>query len=293
MRQRVLTAMIVTAAWMGLSGSRAAGIESGSCQILDKPLDHLYEVGLSYLTESRFEGYGKSGVLELDADWAFGYKDFGDAEMDFNLIFEDIFFLRSADLDLPDQIGELVLDSGITIRGSSGVAARIRMRPGIYSDFENITADSFRVPVSWSVVRTFTPTFSGTAGVEARPGFDLLFRPLVGVAWKISDDLRLEAGLPSSRFQWAITPDLGTYVGFNWQNTSYALTDSSYEPGDQMTIEDVRLFWGMMYKASDILQFRGELGSAFNRSVEFEGDREVDVDVANALYVKFGIGGPF
>jgi hypothetical protein len=261
---------------------------------LDKPLDHLYEVGISYIPESRFEGYGESDVLTLDADWAFGYiKDFGGGEMDFNLIFEDIFFLDSADLNLPDQVGTLILDSGFALRSSKGTAVQIRLRPGFYTDFEDISSDSFYIPVSWSLIRAFNSDFSGMVGLEARPGFNRMLMPIAGVAWKISDSIRLDAGLPHSRLEWAFTPALKSFFGLDWQNTSYELTDPGEGQGEQITLEDVRVYGGMIYKASDVLQFSGEIGNAFNRSMQFGDDSSSEIDVQDSGYVRFAIGGPF
>lgn len=291
MRQRILSAIIIGVCLIGCPGVEAAGLGSGTCQILDAPLDHLYEVGVTYIPSSRFDGYGKSAALELGVDWAFGYvKDFG-GEMDFNLVFQDILFLHSAGLELPSQLGEIAADLGFAMRSSKGTAVQIRLMPGFYSDLEAIYSDSFFIPVSCAAIRAFTPDFSGMVGLEARPGFERVLMPIVGLAWKISDDFRLDAGLPHSRLQWAITPKLRTVLGFDWQNTSYSLSDPDDASREQITLEDFRTYWGMTLKASDILQFNGEIGRAFNRSIAFDSNSEIDIE--DSLYVTFAIGAPF
>jgi len=291
MKERILRVVIV-AGLLGLPDG-AAG-EPATCQIVDKPLDHFYEVGLSYTPESRFAGFGKSDVLELDADWAFGYiKDFGGGEMDFNLAVRDILFLDSAGLDLPNQLGIVALDSGFTLRNGSGTAVQIRLKPGLYTDLDEIDTDSFYLPVSFTLIRAFNRDFSGMVGLDVRPEFDRLLMPIVGVAWKISDDFRLEAGLPRSRFQWAVMPELKAYVALEWDNTSFHLRESSEGDERMMTVEDMRAYGGVQYRVSDILQFKGEIGSVFNRSVEFDSHTDGKVDVEDSVFVRFAIGSPF
>ena len=293
MRHRVLMASMLSAtlALIGIPG--AAPADSGSCQILDKPLDHAYEVGCSFIPNSSFGGYGKSETLELDGDWPFGIiKDFGGGDIDFGLMIRDSFFLGSAGLGLPSQLGEVVLDSGFTLRGSNGTAVQLRLQPGLYTDFQNTRGDSFKIPVEPLLVHAFDPDFSGMLGLQVRPGFDRVLMPVVGVAWKINDDLRLDAGVPHSRFQWTIVPDIKTYVGFDWENTSYALAASDGH-GDQVTLEDFRVYWGMQTVVSDTLQFSGEIGNVFKRSIEFDQFPSGRIDVGSSVYVRFAVGAPF
>lgn len=294
MRQRILCAVIVAAGLMGLPYAWSDELDSDTCQILDKPLEHLYEIGVSYVPDSRFEGYGKSDVLELDADWAFGYiKDFGGGEMDFSLFVQDIMFLDSADLNLPSQVGKVVLDSGFTLRNPSGTAVQIRLLPGLYADLDRIDTDSFYVPVSFALIRAFRPDLSGRAGLDIRPGFRRLFMPIVGLAWKISDGVRLDAGLPQTKLQWAIAENLETYLALEWENTSFDLGRADHTGDDRLTIDDISAYWGMQYRVSDSLQFKGEIGNVFNRSVEFDQDPDSKIDVQSALFVRFAVGAPF
>jgi len=294
MKLRHLIVVIMMAGLLGLPYGALGGSGSGTCQIVDKPLDHLYEVGLSYVPESRFVGYGKSDVLQLDVDWAFGYiKDFGGGEMDFNLVIQDIMFLDSAGLDLPNQLGNVVVDSGFTLRNNSGTSVRIRLKPGLYTDLDEIDTDSFHLPVSFALIRAFTPDFSGEVGLDVRPGFHRLFMPILGVAWKINEDMRLDAGLPHSKFQAAITPELKTYLAFDWENTSFQLAESAEGDENRITLEDMQVYWGMQFKSSDTLQFKGELGNVFNRSVEFDRNADSKIDIQNSLFVRFAVGAPF
>lgn len=291
MKERILR-VVIAAGLMGLPHVAVGG--PGTCQIVDKPLDHLYEVGVSYTPPSRFEGYEKSDMLELDVDWPFGYiKDFGGGVIDFDLVIQDILFLDSAGLDLPNQLGKVAVDSGFTLRNSSGTAVQIRLKPGIYTDLDEIDSDSFHLPVSFAMIRAFTPNLSGEVGLEVRPGFERLFMPIIGLAWKISEDVRLDAGLPHSRFLLALTPELKTYLAFDWENTSFQLADSGGSDENTLTLEDVQAYWGVQYTVSDILQFKGEIGNVFNRSVEFGSATDNQIDIQDSLFVRFAIGAPF
>lgn len=267
------------------------------CQILDTPPVSVCQVGLRFAPESRFEGYGQSAFLELEADWEFAYfKNVVLGDIDLNFKLRSILLLDSAELQLPDQVAKIALDAGWTWRKENGIALQLRTTPGIYSDLEEIDTDILFTPFSCSLIRAFNPKLSGIVGFELRPGFEREIMPVIGIEWEINDFLRLAAGLPESRFVCSITEDWSTHLGFNWQNTSFRLREKGDYDRDLITIEDFRAYWGLTHKISDQLMFTGELGYVFDRSVEFKDPAEglaSDVDIERAMFMRFALGVPF
>jgi len=271
--------------------------DSWPCQILDTMPEPVYRIGLGYVPESRFKGYGKTDFLEIDGDWAFAYyRDVFCGDIDLNLRFDAMVLFGSAGLQLPDQVGKIALDAGWTWRSREGTAAQIRLLPGLYSDLEEIDAEAFSLPFSLALIRAFNPCLSGIAGVEIRPDFDRIVMPLVGIEWEIWEAVRLEARLPESRLVYFVTQDWSTYLGFEWQSMSYALRKQGWYDRKLITFEDFRIWWGLAHFISDELQLIGEVGSTFERSVEFEGeilDLDNDVHISKATFVRFALSGPF
>lgn len=274
---------------------------SAYCQILDVPSEPIYQVSLAYIPESRFNGqakeYGKSAFLEINAAWDFAYfRDIALGDVDLNLRMGSILFLDSAGLQLPDQVAKIALDAGWTWRYPQGMALQVRAMPGIYSDIEAVNTDIIFMPVSCSVVRSFNPQLSGIAGLELRLGFDRKIMPIIGVEWEINDMMRLKARLPESRFIYFIDRDWSTHLGLDWQNTSFSLREKSSYDRKRLTVEDFRGYWGLTRRISDQLQFTGELGWVFDRSVEFKKEvngQDSDIDIDSTMFVRFALGGPF
>lgn len=271
---------------------------SGQCQILDRHVENDYEVLFEVVPSSDFTGYGDSSVIELGAEWrriAF-FRDVLMADVDLDLDFNSIVFLKSAGLNLPDQLVELSMDMGWTWRYVNDSALQVRLMPGIYSDIEKIDSDAFFFPFSFAGIGAFHPTLSGIAGLEVRPGFERVVMPILGLEWEIADWLRLRAGLPESRLTYFLDRYWRTYLGLDWRSDTFSLHDGGSVDRDTITIEDFHAYWGLSYSLTDEIQLIGEIGSIFSRGVEFGRQEEgVDdsVDIDKQIFLRMGIGGPF
>ena len=298
----ILVPAILTLASMPIVLQAAAWPETTEtqCQILDQSLDPLYEVNLAYVAESRFEEYGESALLEIDADWSLAYfRNILKGDIDLDLDLGCSMFVNSADLQLPDQVVAVVIDTGWTWRYVDGRAFQLRVMPGIYSDFEEVDGDMFSMPLSGAMIKSFNPRLSGILGLQYRPGFERKVMPVVGVDWEMADYLRLEAGLPESRLAYFAGRDWTTYLGLDWRSTSFALREKGSFNRKQITLEDFRIYWGLTYRVSDELYVKGELGRAVSRSIQFKEVQEEDpnildeIDIGSATFVRFGLTGPF
>lgn len=291
----LLLALVCACAATG--GSQPIMLGAGECQILDTVTEPIYEIGMTFVPESRFAGHGKSAFVEVDARWDAAYfRDVLYADLDLGLDFAGILVTDSAGLQLPDQLVRLSIDAGLTWRYVGGTALQFRLKPGIYSDFEEISMDSLALPGSLALVQSFHPTVSGILGLEVRPSFETKILPRVGVAWQPADMIRLEAGLPRSRLSCAFNNEWSGHLGFEWQNVSYNLREKGDFDRERIEIEDYRLYGGVTKRMSDALQLTAEVGRLFDRQVEFRypaADLPRKVDVDNAIYLRVGVGGPF
>jgi hypothetical protein len=291
--------MLAPVAWLGAAAHAAwqPGGTAGYCQILDHVARPIYEFRLTVIPESGFAGYGDSGFLEIAADWDVAYfrgVALGDVEM--NLRSKLTLLTDSARLELPDQVAMVAADIAWTGRYEGGYGVQARVKPGIYSDIEELGLDALAFPFSGTFIYAFDPAVSGMIGLEIRPGFERLVMPILGVAWEIRSDLRLEAGLPRTRLQYYAAQGWSTHLGFDWENVSYELREKGSFDRKQMTLEDYRLYWGLTRRVSDQMQLTFELGRAFERSVEFEAPppgQPGDIAVDEAVYLKAALGGPF
>jgi len=301
MKQPVSLALSLSLA-LACAGVSAADVGpvmlgAGECQIIDAVTEPIYEVGMTVAPESRFAGHGKSALIEFDARWDIAYfRDVLLAEMDFGLDFGSVLMTDSAGLRLPDVVTRLNVDAGLTWRYVAGTALQFRLKPGIYSDFEDFSFDALAMPCSAALVQSFHSGLSGILGVELRPDFETKIMPLVGFAWQPSDFVRLEAALPRSRLSCVFNDAWSGDLGFEWNNVSYHLDEKGEFDRERLEIEDYRFYAGLTKRISDALQLTGELGHVFKRQVEFRyatEDLPRKIDVDSAVYVRLALGGPF
>lgn len=261
------------------------------CQILDKALKPVYEIGQTYVFSGDLGGEGRTSLMETDADWEFAYfKDVLFGDIDISLSALNVQFLDTADVtvDLPRQLTSIEIDVGWTWRSADGVACQLRVAPGIYSTLEEVNSDLFMMPFSCSMIRSFAPDLSGVIGVEIRPGFERSIIPIIGLEWEANEVLRVSARLPEARVTCFFARDWSSYLGLDWQSMSYLLHDGR----DLVTMEDFRAYLGVSYRVSYDFRITAEVGGAIDRSLKFDPPDD-STTIGDAMFMRFALGGPF
>ncbi len=294
--------LFIISLWACMVAGQAAAASYGPkarphCQILDHSWDPLWEVQFGYTASSDLKGYGSTDTFELGADWEFAYfYDVLASDIDLNLRVHTTMFLDSGDIQLPDQVVKLYLDMGWTWRNGAN-AIQARVKPGLYSDIEEMGGSTFFLPFSIAGIRAFAPTISGIAGLEIRPSFERNLLPCAGIEWQIHDTLNLQAQLPESRLEWRINDEWRAALGFLWESTDYALREKSTFDRKQMTLEYSKAGLNVTHLTGDGFYVGMEIGRVFDRTIEFQepgifNDVELvdtDIDMTDATYVSFMI----
>jgi hypothetical protein len=258
--------------------------------ILSEAPDNLYEAGMSLIPGGHFSGYGSTFMMELDGYWEFAYlRSILEGNVDMSLKARDTVFMGSAHLDLPNQLVKFAVDAGWGRSFKDGLAMQVRAIPGLYSDTDALGGGPFFMPVSCSLIRTFSPDFAGILGLQYRYGFEATLMPIIGLQWDVGDDFRFRAGLPESKVVWNIDRQWNAKLRLFWDNTSYRLDDDR----DMITLEDFRLSLAVTHRYSRQLSFIGEVGYAFDRSVEFDRNPSGDISMDDTMFIRFALGGPF
>jgi len=298
MRDRAYLLIAVAAAALAMQAAADDyTVEPPYCQILDGTRTPVYRVALGYTTAERFEGYDRSGLLELDADWQGAYfRDilWGNIDTAFGL--RTALILDSVGLQLPDQLVGLWLRGRWTLRTIEGTAFRVGARPGLYSDAEELSGDGLYVPFHLAAIQSFSPELSGIVGVEVRPGFDREFFPIAALAWQPSPLVRVEVGVPESRLEWSVAQYWTAHAGFLWNNETFALREKGDYDRQSITVEDYTGSVGVSYAVSDSVSIRFDLGRRWHRSVSFEKPADglaQDVDIDEGTFVRLAAVGPF
>jgi hypothetical protein len=284
----------VSHAWAQASSWHSS---SEVCQILDQSPDPAYTLGLTYIADSRFRGYGSSRFAQLDGSMELGYyHDLYCGDIDLQLDLDAMLLFSSADLQLPDQLVALALDAGWTWRYINDLSLQVRIAPGIYSDIEELAFRSFTMPISVAGVLTVSPELSATAGFQLRPRFDRVLMPILGVVWVPADWLRVEATLPEARVLYYYDDEWSAHFGWAWESMTYSIREKGDYNRRRITFESYRTAVGVTRTLPDELRLTAEIGMLLDRSARFErtpAGMPEHIDVEDELFLRVGVGGPF
>lgn len=287
-------------------GSQAVA-QSGKppkCQILDHHDNPLYEFGFRWTPAADVGENGKYGSTSLIKIYGLMdggyYRDILDGDIHLSFYGGAILPSGRTDLHIPRQLVDINANIEWTYRTLSATAFQATFKPGIYSDLEVFSSSALFMPFSMAVIQSFSDDLSGILGVDIRPSFDLVAMPIVGLVWKASPDVRVEATLPVAKISWDVDELWTAYCGFDWVNKSYDIGEKrglNAGDGGQITIEDFSIYAGAERELNDFISIVGEIGSLFNRSISFSKDVdpsvENDVDVDNSLFLRLAVRGAF
>lgn len=263
---------------------------------LDSPVESEHWYRVDYLTDAEADKDGTHSLSSLEIELHFllsEYRDVlgGDVSLKLNPRFT-IFTEDGQYKVLPALLLDVPLEFQWVWRFVNAWSFEFGAKPGIYSDFEAMGFDMFGLPLSACLYYAMIPELSFRAGVEARPGWDRIVMPLVGIAWEPNDIFRLEVGLPQTLIDIRLGR-VGLYGKAEWLNSTFNASGKDYHP-DEITIDFWRVGAGLSFHFTEEVSAAFELGSIVNRTIEAEGGYGTDeLDLDNTFYFGFVIGSQF
>lgn len=211
-------------------------------------------------------------------------------------------------IDLDPSISVLTDDAGFSFMPSvliavpadfawiwrylNGWSFELGLTPGLYADAKGLfQSHSLGLPFRGCFYYALAPDTAVRAGVEIRPGWDLVAMPLVGIAWQPSDMFFAEVGLPRSLAEVQLGP-VGIYGKIAWKNMTYALDDHDDNP-EKFTLNGWQFGAGVSIAFTETMRLAFEAGVITGRDITFEGPGTVDLDVDSATYFSVLFGSEF
>jgi hypothetical protein len=294
-KARGIATAAVAAAGLLWAGAPAAAQMSDRlyCQILDQTDEPLWQVGAGYVTREKVRApWGNDfGLVETQARSGIAYLPTAIGDFDLRGRYEGMFFAGSGGLDLPDFAGQLNLDARWIYRTEFGLAGRVGVEPGFYSDFEDLTQDDFFIPVKLAAIQALTPELSGLVGLDLYPGFDRTVYARAGVRWNVYDTVLVDLFYPESRVSYAPSDLLRFYAGMGIRSyPEFQLADG--DERKRLRYDETRWYGGARFAMSDATHFFVEGGRSVDRSIRFE-EAVQSGSVDNAFFCTVGLGGVF
>ncbi len=205
-----------------------------------------------------------------------------------------------AGLALPDQLGEISVNLGVSRRFSPQWSASAFARPGFYGDLEKLSSDAFNTPVLLLGSYAQSADLIWSAGVSMNPFSDRVVMPVAGVRWKFAPAWRFNLGFPRAGVTWDMKENLSLNAGLSIQGGSYRVTEDLGSPAPGVArlantyvqYREIRFGGGADWKLNETLSFAFEAGVMTDRRFEYY-DRNYTLNGSAAPYLSVGLNGRF
>ncbi len=193
--------------------------------------------------------------------------------------------------DLPAQVYDVSLDIGWRQRLARWLFADVGLTPGLYSDFHDLTTESFRLRGRAVGIVAFSPQWQLTAGVLYVNRLHTKVLPTGGVIWRPDDGTRFEVLFPQPKISRKLTTTgttqwwgyvMGEFGGGSWT------VERASGAEDLADYRDLRLLLGMEWVGQGGLKSRLELGYVFQREISHRSP-SLESRPASAVLIRGGI----
>lgn len=185
--------------------------------------------------------------------------------------------------DVPSRLYDTALDFSLFLPINERWSFFGGVAPGIYSDFDNMSSDAFRI--------TGRALFNYKRSENLRFAFGFVYLdredvsalPAVGVVWTPASmpDLKFDIMFPKPKIAYTYYEDQtrkrSLYLAGEFGGGTWAIERAS-GADDEFTYSDLRLLVGLEQVMTDQYTWFAEAGYVFNRSVEYLMTPELDLD---------------
>ncbi len=198
--------------------------------------------------------------------------------------------------DLPSKAYSAYLDLAWNPEITPRLFAELGFRIGAYTDFNTINTDSIRMQgLAVANVRV-TPTMTVKAGVVYIDRLDIKLLPVVGVLYEPDSLTRFDITFPYPRLAryWTTIGDKkvwwyvgGEYGGGSWTIHRYDFDDGETH-GDQIDLNDYRVFFGLEATHPNRLRAFAEVGYVWKRDLIYRSQAVPDLSLDNTMMIRVG-----
>jgi hypothetical protein len=197
---------------------------------------------------------------------------------------------------VPERLGTLTLNAGVTRMFSREWRGAVFVRPGYHGDFGSYTLRTLNVP--FMAVANYTPAGGGSTmwlfGVSVNPVGEHLVMPVATFRWTFADDWTLNFGLPRLGVAWRATKALDLDLGATMQGGGYRVTKAPGNSGrgdlanTYVNYREIRAGVRAAYKIAQKASLSVEGGWMADRRFDYY-DRDYEIKGRSAVYMTAGV----
>jgi hypothetical protein len=196
---------------------------------------------------------------------------------------------------VPERLGTLTLNAGVTRMFSREWRGAVFVRPGYHGDFGSYTLRTLNVP--FMAVANYTPAGSSTMwlfGVSVNPVGEHPVMPVAAFRWAFAGDWTLNFGLPRLGVAWRATKALDLDLGATMQGGGYRVTKTPGNSGRDdlagtyVNYREIRVGIRAAYKIAQKASLSVEGGWMADRRFDYY-DRDYEIKGRSAAYMTAGV----
>jgi len=292
---RISLFVLLTTAALCLQAVEPSEVQSQRSVFWNEEHDPFYRFSFIHIPTSWYDSYGRRGQLEFSGNVKlFRFDGFAGGTLNVSAQADLFMFNGDAGIAVPDQLFRICAQPVWTRHCQNDISVLIHAEPGIYNDMKRWTSRTLFVPFGAALIKDYDYSLSGMIGLDLRHDFGTKLIPVAAFQWAPFETVRMKFGIPESSVSLYL-PHISIYGGLDWQNVSFRKKrDSSRD--SLVTVEDYRLYAGIIGWVTDGLHVFLEAGRVFGREISVghdSSDPADSVEIENAQMIRIGFGGPF
>jgi hypothetical protein len=262
-----------------------------------------YSLEFSHSTDAALNR-GNTVLGDLDASWLrAGYSVRFDTSPSYSwsvgLQWDHARFYAPAGAPVPEDIYGLSVRLISNWRVNERWFVRSDLRPGLYTDFEDISGGDFNVPVTVAVGYEVNPDLQVlfAVNVDLRREFPVVGGP--GVIWRFADGWRLSLLIPRPQIEFTASESVTLFAGGELRATAIRVAEdfgttvgNPVLNDDQVTYRELRVGGGVRWDLNRLFRLTVEGGYALDRRFEFDRGN-VLLNGDGAPYFTVGVSGSY
>ena len=278
MKSRICVAL---AALAGISESVHAQRPASTGSPDGSPLSSTCAVEFSHSTDSALNR-GNAVLGDFDASWLRAsytatIRTSEAYSWNVGLQWDHARFDVPAGAPVPEDIYGLALRLGSTWQLNERWSLRSDLRPGLYTDFEDISGGDFNVPFTVALGYDVNPDLQVVfaLNVDLRREFPVVGGP--GLIWRFADGWRLSLLVPRPQIEFSASESLTLFAGGELRATAVRVAEDFGTANalpvlddDQVTYRELRVGGGLRWQFHRLFRLTAEGGYALDRRFEFD-----------------------
>lgn len=176
---------------------------------------------------------------------------------------------------------------------------RTELRPGLYSDFEDLSGDDINVPITAIVSYDYSPALTFVAGINFNYQSDIPFIGGPGVIWRFAEGWQLRAVLPKPQVTYSPNDQWLFFAGGELKGVTARVAENfgtlrgdATLNNDRLSHREIRLGAGLRYRFNRLFNVTIEGGYAVDRRFQFHESRLL-LNGDGAPYAEVSLNGSY